>query len=77
MMFDYRSHRYRGGSRWLSRGFVSVAVGITVVTAPTIDGIEVTAQACAKMSVSAEASASPTVTSEACAMPSVSSESAS
>jgi hypothetical protein len=37
VIFDTRSHRYRGGSRWLGAGVLGVYVGLTVTVAPPID----------------------------------------
>lgn len=74
MVIETRSRRYRGGSGWFTGGVVGVYVGLTFIAVPTVDGLVVTAQACARPSVSSESSAGPEVTGEACASASVSSE---
>lgn len=34
MIIDWRAHRYRGGSRWLSAGVLAVHVGVVSVASP-------------------------------------------
>lgn len=34
MIVDWRSRRYRGGSRWFSAGVLSVSVGVVVASDP-------------------------------------------
>lgn len=44
MVIDFRSHRYRGGSGWITGGIIAVYVGVVAPASVSISGDEVTTE---------------------------------